>query len=137
LPPAPPGRRLRVPAGVHGRPLGRRGDRRLRRRRRPRPARLPPGRGGRAARPLLLERDGRSGSRVARRSRPRLRVKRILRVILAVLVALLLLCTVAAFAIDVSPLGASRPARSLYAGPYVQVGATLVAYRRWGTRGTP
>lgn len=64
-------------------------------------------------------------------------MKRILRVILAVLVALLLLCTVAAFAIDVSPLGASRPARSLYAGPYVQVGATLVAYRRWGTRGTP
>ena len=43
----------------------------------------------------------------------------------------------AAFAIDVSPLGALAPVRSLYAGPYVQVGSTLVAYRRWGARGTP
>jgi pimeloyl-ACP methyl ester carboxylesterase len=58
-------------------------------------------------------------------------------VTLAVLVALLVLVTVAAFAIDVSPYAASRPARSLYPGPYVEVGSTLVAYRRWGTRGSP
>ena len=64
-------------------------------------------------------------------------MKRVLRVGLAVLVALFVLGTLAAFAIDMSPLGAARPARSLYAGPYVQVGPTLVAYRRWGRRGSP
>jgi len=64
-------------------------------------------------------------------------VRRVLRVVGSVLVALVVVVTLAAFAIDVSPLGATRPARSLYAGPYVQVGSTLVAYRRWGTRGTP
>src|SRR5690348_11741833 len=64
-------------------------------------------------------------------------MRRVLRVILRVLLSLFAAVTLAAFAIDVSPLGATRPARSLYAGPYVQVGSTLVAYRRWGTRGTP
>jgi pimeloyl-ACP methyl ester carboxylesterase len=54
-----------------------------------------------------------------------------------VLVALFVVVTLAAFAVDVSPLGASRRARSLYAGPFVQVGSTLVAYRQWGTSGTP
>lgn len=56
---------------------------------------------------------------------------------LAILVTLFALVTLAAIAIDASPLGASKPARSLYAGPYVRVGKTLVAYRRWGTRGSP
>lgn len=64
-------------------------------------------------------------------------MRRVVRIILAVLVAVFLLLTLAAFAVDVSPLGAARPARSLYAGPYVQVGPTLVAYRRWGGSGTP
>ncbi len=64
-------------------------------------------------------------------------MKRVLRVAVTVLIGLFVLGTLAAFAIDVSPLGASRPARSLYAGPYVQVGPTLVAYRRWGRRGSP
>jgi hypothetical protein len=64
-------------------------------------------------------------------------MKRLLRIFLRVVVALFVLLTVGAFAIDLSPLGASKPARSLYAGPYVQVGRTLVAYRRWGTSGTP
>ena len=50
---------------------------------------------------------------------------------------LLLLLTVAAVAIDLSPLGSSKPARKLYPGPFVQVGRTLVAYRRWGTHGSP
>jgi pimeloyl-ACP methyl ester carboxylesterase len=64
-------------------------------------------------------------------------MRRILRVLLVVLLALFLVLTLAAFAVDVSPLGNARPVRSLYAGPYVQVGSTLVAYRRWGTSGTP
>jgi len=64
-------------------------------------------------------------------------MRRIVRVTGIVLVALFLVVTVAAFAVDVSPLGATRSARSLYAGPYVSVGSTLVAYRRWGTHGTP
>jgi pimeloyl-ACP methyl ester carboxylesterase len=64
-------------------------------------------------------------------------MRRILRVGLAVLAALFLLVTLAAFAVDLSPLASSRPGTSLYAGPFVQVGPTLVAYRRWGTRGRP
>ena len=64
-------------------------------------------------------------------------MRRVLRVVGAVLLTLALAVTIAAFAIDASPLGASRPMRSLYPGPYVTVGATLVAYRRWGTQGTP
>jgi len=53
------------------------------------------------------------------------------------LVAVFLVLTIAAIAIDVSPIGASKPAQSLYPGPYVRVGRTLVAYREWGSRGTP
>ena len=53
---------------------------------------------------------------------------------LAVLFALV---TLAAVAIDLSPLGAGHPARSLYAGPFVRVGNTLVAYRTWGRAGSP
>lgn len=64
-------------------------------------------------------------------------MRRVLRVVATVLLALFAIVTVAAVAIDASPLGATRPVRSLYAGPYVQVGRTLVAYRRWGARGTP
>src|SRR5690349_16060261 len=64
-------------------------------------------------------------------------MRRVARVGLAVLVGLFVVLTVTAVVVDASPIGASRPARSLYAGPYVQVGKTLVAYRRWGTRGTP
>ena len=64
-------------------------------------------------------------------------MKRIVRVSGAVLLALFLVVTVAALVVDVSPLGATRSAKSLYAGPYVRVGSTLVAYRRWGSRGTP
>src|SRR5690242_11673408 len=64
-------------------------------------------------------------------------MRRVARVGLAVLVGLFVVLTVTAVVVDASPIGASRPARSLYAGPYVQVGKTLVAYRRWGSRGTP
>ena len=64
-------------------------------------------------------------------------MRRVLRAIVVTFVAAFLLLTLAAFAIDVSPLGSSRAARSLYTGPYVRVGQTLVAYRRWGRHGTP
>jgi pimeloyl-ACP methyl ester carboxylesterase len=65
------------------------------------------------------------------------RIKRLARGIFLLFVGLFVLLTAAAVAVDVSPLGASKSARSLYAGPYVQVGRTLVAYRRWGSHGSP
>ena len=64
-------------------------------------------------------------------------MRRLLRAAFATLLALFLVLTLAAVAVDLSPLGSSKPARRLYAGPYVHVGETLVAYRRWGSRGTP
>src|SRR5581483_10198504 len=64
-------------------------------------------------------------------------VRRIVRWMLWFLAVLFALSTLAAFAIDLSPLGANRPARTLYAGPFVRVGSTLVAYRAWGRTGTP
>ena len=64
-------------------------------------------------------------------------MRRLLRAFLATVVVLFVVLTIAAVAVDLSSLGAAKPARSLYAGPYVQVGKTLVAYRRWGSRGTP
>lgn len=53
------------------------------------------------------------------------------------LAALFVLATLAAVAIDFSSIGSSRPLRSLYSGPVVRLGSTLVAYREWGQRGTP
>lgn len=55
----------------------------------------------------------------------------------AVVVGLVVVLTLASVAVDLSPVGAARPATRLYAGPYVRVGSTLVAYRRWGSRGSP
>src|ERR1051326_337517 len=57
------------------------------------------------------------------------------RLALAVLVLLLAL-TLAAVGFDLASTGDSRPARSLYAGPFVRVGKTLVAYRQWGGSGS-
>ena len=45
--------------------------------------------------------------------------------------------TIAATAFDLATAGTSRPATALYGGPFVSVGGTLVAYRAWGTSGTP
>jgi len=64
-------------------------------------------------------------------------MRRIVRVVVAVFAGLFLLLTLAAVVVDLSPLGAPKQARSLYAGPYLRVGETLVAYRRWGNHGTP
>jgi len=52
------------------------------------------------------------------------------------LACLLVLVTVAALAFDIATAGDARSARALYPGPFVQVGHTLVAYRRWGNAGT-
>jgi pimeloyl-ACP methyl ester carboxylesterase len=54
-------------------------------------------------------------------------------------IALLILAaalTAAAAAYDAATPGGLSP-RSLYAGPYVQVDGRSLAYRRWGTSGTP
>lgn len=45
--------------------------------------------------------------------------------------------TVASFSYNLATNGRERPARDLYAGPYVTVDGTTVAYRRWGRSGTP
>ncbi len=64
------------------------------------------------------------------------RLKRWLRRIGAGLLALVVLLTLASAAYNaVTPGGVA--AAKLYAGPYVEVDGTLLAYRRWGTRGTP
>ena len=45
--------------------------------------------------------------------------------------------TLAAIGFDVATAGESRPATALFGGPFVRVGRTLVAYRRWGASGSP
>jgi len=53
------------------------------------------------------------------------------------LVCLLVALTLAAVGFDLATNGESRPATALYRGPFVRVGRTLVAYRRWGREGSP
>ncbi len=53
------------------------------------------------------------------------------------LLALLAALTLAAIGYDLATGGDSRPATALYAGPFARVDGTLVAYRHWGTEGTP
>jgi pimeloyl-ACP methyl ester carboxylesterase len=52
------------------------------------------------------------------------------------LLGLIVALTVAAAAYDVATPG-GQAARSLYAGPYVTVDGRALAYRRWGTSGSP
>ena len=54
-----------------------------------------------------------------------------------VVLALFLGLTLAALAYDLATNGREQPATSLYPGPFVRVDGTLLAYRRWGTTGTP
>lgn len=65
------------------------------------------------------------------------RAWRWLRLFGLLLLGLLVALTVAAIAFDLATVGDSRPPRRLYPGPFVRVGETLVAYRRWGTTGSP
>jgi pimeloyl-ACP methyl ester carboxylesterase len=53
--------------------------------------------------------------------------------VLAVIVGV----TVAAFAFDLATNGSQEPAASLYAGPFIRVDGTLLAYRHWGHAGSP
>jgi pimeloyl-ACP methyl ester carboxylesterase len=64
-------------------------------------------------------------------------MRRWLRRIGLTLFGLLLAITLAAVGFDLATAGDSHPATTLYQGPFVRVGKTLVAYRQWGTSGTP
>lgn len=48
-----------------------------------------------------------------------------------------MLVTLAAFGYDLATNGEMKPATALYGGPFVRVDGTLLAYRTWGTRGSP
>jgi pimeloyl-ACP methyl ester carboxylesterase len=53
------------------------------------------------------------------------------------LLALFALLTIASVVYNAATAGTVKPATSLYAGPFVHVDGKLVAYRHWGTHGTP
>jgi pimeloyl-ACP methyl ester carboxylesterase len=53
------------------------------------------------------------------------------------MLALFVALTIGAFAFDLATDGGARRATSLYRGPFVGVAGELLAYRTWGTRGTP
>src|SRR5438309_6856046 len=54
-----------------------------------------------------------------------------------VLLELFVVLTAASLAYNLATRDAVKPATALYSGPFVHVDGKLVAYRRWGTRGTP
>ena len=62
--------------------------------------------------------------------------KLLVRILLAV-VLLLALAAAAAAAYDAFVPFRTYPARALYEGPYLRAGGREIAYRRWGTHGTP
>ena len=72
---------------------------------------------------------------VTTHSRSRLRrwSRRLALTLLTIVVAV----TAAAFAFDLATRGSERPETSLYAGPFVRVDRTLIAYRAWGKVGSP
>lgn len=60
-----------------------------------------------------------------------------LRWLLVAVLVLFALVTIAAIAVDASSYREARAPASLYHGPFVRVGGTLVAYRAWGRAGSP
>jgi pimeloyl-ACP methyl ester carboxylesterase len=64
-------------------------------------------------------------------------LRRWLRRIGLAILALFVAITLAAIGFDLATSGDSHPATTLYHGPFVRVGHTLVAYRHWGSSGTP
>jgi pimeloyl-ACP methyl ester carboxylesterase len=64
-------------------------------------------------------------------------VKRRLRRLGIAFAALVLLVTAASVAYNAVTAGRDVAAAKLYTGPYAQVEGTQLAYRRWGTHGTP
>ena len=53
------------------------------------------------------------------------------------MLALFVALTVGAFVFDLATNGDEQPATSLYHGPFVGVAGELLAYRTWGSRGSP
>lgn len=64
-------------------------------------------------------------------------MRRWLRRIAIGLLLVVLALTVAAGGYDLATAGRDRPGTKLYAGPFVEADGTLVAYRRWGSHGSP
>jgi pimeloyl-ACP methyl ester carboxylesterase len=64
-------------------------------------------------------------------------VRRLLRRLAIGLLVVVLALTVAAGGYDLATAGRDRAGTKLYAGPFVEADGKLVAYRRWGSRGTP
>jgi pimeloyl-ACP methyl ester carboxylesterase len=64
-------------------------------------------------------------------------VRRWLRRLGIAVLALVVALTVSSFAYDAATSGRERPASELYAGPFVTVDGTQIAYRRWGSSGPP
>ena len=55
----------------------------------------------------------------------------------SVLLELFLVVTLASLVYNLATAGRVKPASALYSGPFVNVDGKQVAFRRWGTRGTP
>jgi pimeloyl-ACP methyl ester carboxylesterase len=54
-----------------------------------------------------------------------------------VLLELFVVVTAASVVYNLATMNRVKPATALYAGPFVKVDGTRIAYRRWGTHGTP
>lgn len=65
------------------------------------------------------------------------RLRRIAKRLAAALLELLVVLTVASVAYNLATASRIKPAPELSPGPFLRVGGKLVAYRHWGTRGTP
>ena len=77
--------------------------------------------------------DGHRAARVAAVAALRRWLRRIGIALLVIVVAL----TIASFAYNAATNGREQPASSLYPGPFVSVDGTRVAYRSWGSTGSP
>jgi hypothetical protein len=54
-----------------------------------------------------------------------------------VLLEMIVVLTLASLVYNAATADSVKPAAALYQGPFVRVDGRVVAYRRWGTRGTP
>jgi pimeloyl-ACP methyl ester carboxylesterase len=64
-------------------------------------------------------------------------LKRWARRIVVALVVVIALVTIASFTYNAVTSDNTRSARELYAGPFVRVDGTEIAYKHWGSKGTP
>jgi pimeloyl-ACP methyl ester carboxylesterase len=65
------------------------------------------------------------------------RLRRLAKKLGLVLLELFVVLTIASVVYNLATASRVKPAGALYAGPFLRVGGKRVAYRRWGTRGTP